>query len=85
MIARVATRVQVMYAGRSAEIGDVDDVFDEPAHPYTRGPAVVVAGVGGPAGRLQPIAGFAAVMLHPPPGCAFHPRCPYAADDLRPK
>ena len=86
VIARVAHRVQVMYAGRTAEIGDVDTVFSRSAHPYTRGLLSSLPSLVGKAGddhRLQPIVGSPPSMLHPPPGCAFHPRCPYRAADLR--
>ncbi len=82
VIARLADRVQVMYAGRVAELGDVDGVFHHPRHPYTRGlldslPALEDPGDGG---RLIPIPGAPPSMLHPPAGCAFHPRCPMATE-----
>ena len=80
VIARIATRVQVMYAGRIAELGSVDEVFDAPRHPYTVGlmnslPGLVKAGE-----RLRPIGGSPPSMLNPPTGCAFHPRCSRAQD-----
>ena len=78
VIARVADRVQVMYAGRTAEIGNVDDLFARSRHPYTRGLLASLPSLSGPSGRLQPIAGSPPSMLFPPSGCAFHPRCPYA-------
>ncbi|MGH9137968.1 MAG: ABC transporter ATP-binding protein [Acidimicrobiales bacterium] len=78
VIARLATRVQVMYAGRVAEVGAVDDIYFRPAHPYTRGlldslPRLDVHGE-----RLNPIPGAPPSMVSPPPACAFHPRCPMA-------
>ncbi|MDQ1552374.1 MAG: peptide/nickel transport system ATP-binding protein [Actinomycetota bacterium] len=78
VIARVANRVQVMYAGRSAELADVDDVFDRSRHPYTRGLMASMPALAGRTGRLLPIVGSPPSMLHPPSGCAFHPRCPMA-------
>ncbi|MDQ1519664.1 MAG: peptide/nickel transport system ATP-binding protein [Actinomycetota bacterium] len=83
VIARIATRVHVMYAGRSAEIGGIDEAFERPRHPYTVGllkslPGLVAAGE-----RLTPIGGSPPSMLHPPSGCAFHPRCPMAQDVCR--
>jgi oligopeptide/dipeptide ABC transporter ATP-binding protein len=80
VIARLADRVQVMYAGRPAEMGGVDDIFAHPRHPYTRGllqslPKLDGKGVGE---RLTPIPGAPPSMLNPPPGCSFHPRCPMA-------
>ena len=83
VIARLADRVQVMYAGRVAEIGGVDDIFDHPRHPYTRGllqslPKLDAEGEGE---RLNPIPGAPPSMLNPPSGCAFHPRCPMAQEE----
>jgi oligopeptide/dipeptide ABC transporter ATP-binding protein len=78
VIARVADRVQVMYAGRAVERGDVHDIFDHPSHPYTRGLLNSLPGLGRE--RLTPIPGAPPNMLHPPSGCAFRPRCPYAED-----
>ncbi|HET7719703.1 MAG TPA: ABC transporter ATP-binding protein [Acidimicrobiales bacterium] len=82
VIARLADRVQVMYAGRVAELGGVDDIFAHPRHPYTRGllqslPKLDATGGGS---RLTPIPGAPPSMLNPPPGCPFHPRCPMAQD-----
>ena len=78
VIARIADRVQVMYAGRTAEVGDVETLFSGSKHPYTRGLLSSLPALAGRTGKLQPIAGAPPSMLHPPPGCAFHPRCPMA-------
>jgi oligopeptide/dipeptide ABC transporter ATP-binding protein len=75
VIARIATRVQVMYAGRVAEIGSVDETFEHPKHPYTVGLLNSLPGLVGPGERLRPIGGSPPSMLNPPSGCAFHPRC----------
>src|SRR5207253_9766798 len=80
VIARVADRVQVLYAGRTAEIGSVDDVFHRSRHPYTRGLLASLPGLAAPGRRLNPIIGAPPSMLFPPSGCAFHPRCPLAED-----
>ena len=78
VIARVADRVNVMYAGRNVEQGTIDSLFDHPSHPYTRG---LLASLPRPGKqRLKPITGFPPNMLNPPPGCAFHARCEFAAD-----
>ena len=82
VIARLADRVQVMYAGRVAELGVVDDIFAHPRHPYTEGllrslPKLDAESIGQ---RLNPIPGAPPSMLTPPPGCSFHPRCPMAQD-----
>ena len=79
VIARLATRVQVMYAGRIAELGAVDDIFASPRHPYTRGlldslPRLDAEGTE----RLRPIPGAPPSMVSPPSACPFHPRCPMA-------
>jgi len=78
VIARVADRVNVMYAGRNVEQGTIDSLFDHPSHPYTRG---LLASLPRPGKqRLKPITGFPPNMLKPPKGCAFHTRCEYAAE-----
>jgi oligopeptide/dipeptide ABC transporter ATP-binding protein len=83
VIARLADRVQVMYAGRVAELGGVDDMFEHPTHPYTRGlleslPKLDAETAGD---RLNPIPGAPPSMLNPPSACAFHPRCPMAQEE----
>jgi oligopeptide/dipeptide ABC transporter ATP-binding protein len=80
VIARVADRVEVMYAGRVAEIASVDDVFHKSRHPYTGGLLASLPGLAGPGQRLKPIIGSPPSMLFPPSGCAFHPRCPLAEE-----
>jgi oligopeptide/dipeptide ABC transporter ATP-binding protein len=79
VIARVADRVNVMYAGRNVEKGGVDSLFDHPSHPYTRGLLASLPHEG--VERLTPITGFPPNMLIPPPGCGFAPRCSFANDD----
>ena len=76
VVARVVDRVQVMYAGRAVERGDVESLFRECSHPYTRGLLASLPALG--RDRLVPIAGSPPNMLRPPPGCAFAPRCPHA-------
>jgi oligopeptide/dipeptide ABC transporter ATP-binding protein len=80
VIARVADRVEVMYAGRVAEIASIDDAFHKSRHPYTGGLLASLPGLGGPGQRLKPIVGSPPSMLFPPSGCAFHPRCPLAQE-----
>jgi peptide/nickel transport system ATP-binding protein len=89
VVARVCDRVQVMYAGRSVERGDVRALFERPTHPYTRGLLDSLPREG--LEQLTPIAGFPPNMLRPPSGCAFRVRCPHAIEacagevpDLRP-
>ena len=78
VIARVADRVNVMYAGRNVEKGGVEALFDHPSHPYTRGLLASLPHEG--IERLTPITGFPPNMLMPPPGCGFAPRCSHATD-----
>jgi oligopeptide/dipeptide ABC transporter ATP-binding protein len=81
VVAGMADRVMVMYAGRQAELGTADEVFYEPRHPYTLGllaslPRVDEAGVE----RLVPIIGHPPSLINKPSGCVFHPRCPFVQD-----
>jgi len=76
VIARVADRVDVMYAGRNVEQGLVDNLYDHPSHPYTRGLLSSIPQSG--KDRLTPIRGFPPNMMSPPSGCAFRTRCEFA-------
>jgi len=78
VIARVADRVQVMYAGRVVERAGVDDLFSHPTHPYSEGLLNSLPRVGQT--RLQPIPGRPPNMLRPPEGCAFSARCEYSTE-----
>ena len=84
VIAETADRVAVMYAGRIAEIGPVRDVVQAPAAPLHQGPdgRDPVARRAMPT-RLVQIPGSMPRLSAIPPGCAFHPRCPYAFDRCR--
>jgi peptide/nickel transport system ATP-binding protein len=85
VVADIADRVVVMYAGRKIEEAPVDDLFASPQHPYTIGllGAVPVAAESGVPGRLREIGGFVPTLGAPAPACAFAPRCPRAADLCR--
>jgi len=75
VIAEIADRVAVMYAGRIVEQGPVRAVLRSPQHPYTKG--LLGSIPGGPRGtRLRAIDGTVPFLGALPPGCAFHPRCP---------
>jgi oligopeptide transport system ATP-binding protein len=75
LIAELADRVVVMYAGRVVEIGDVFEIFNSPRHPYTVGLMGSLARLDADLDRLEPIPGQPPSLISPPPGCAFHPRC----------
>ncbi|MCP5151830.1 MAG: ABC transporter ATP-binding protein [Ectothiorhodospiraceae bacterium] len=80
VIADMADRVLVMYAGRVVEEAPVDALFDAPAHPYTRLLLRSIPLVGTRQPRLPVIDGTPPTPAAYPPGCRFHPRCPRAVD-----
>lgn len=80
VVAEVADRVAVMYAGEMAEVGDVHPVFAEPAHPYTEGLLKSVPNIALDEEELYQMKGGPPNLLHPPAGCRFNPRCPYVMD-----
>jgi peptide/nickel transport system ATP-binding protein len=77
LMAQFVHRLGVMYAGRLAEVSPVRDIFRDPLHPYTK---LLIASLPSleEKGKVQGIPGLAPSLLDRPPGCAFHPRCPYA-------
>jgi oligopeptide/dipeptide ABC transporter ATP-binding protein len=75
LVAELADRVVVMYAGRVVELGDVFTIFNSPRHPYTVGLMNSLARLDADQERLEPIPGQPPSLITPPPGCAFHPRC----------
>jgi len=79
VIAGLADRVCVMYAGRIVEQGTTVDVLAAPRHPYTRGLLDSVPGNSAARQRLRQIPGMTPSLLELPPGCAFRTRCPRAA------
>lgn len=85
VVAGTADRVVVMYAGRVVESAPVDDLFARPTHPYTEGLLASLPSIEATAddGELVTIGGQPPSMSNPPPGCAFHPRCPFASADSR--
>jgi len=78
VVAGLCTRVIVMYAGRIVEQGPVDQIFENPQHPYTWSLLRSVPRVDAVRhDRLRSIEGIAPDLLRPPGGCRFHPRCPF--------
>jgi len=85
VIAEMCDRVAVMYAGNIVEQGDLKTLFKSPKHPYTHALLAAVPKVGTKKGKLASIPGMVPSLITPPPGCKFHPRCPYAMDICRKK
>jgi oligopeptide/dipeptide ABC transporter ATP-binding protein len=82
IVAELCEYVIVMYAGKIVERAPVMDVFDSPAHPYTK--ALLDAAFGlQDMRKRKPIPGEPPNLAHLPPGCSFHPRCEYADDQCR--
>ena len=77
VVAEVADRVVVMYAGKVMERADVADLFERPAHPYTQ---ALFRSMPGQGRRMEPIGGDLPDPRDPPDGCRFHPRCPHAIE-----
>lgn len=78
VIAEVSDRVGVMYAGRMAEMASTEAIFHRPIHPYTMGLMSAFPSLVGEKTELVTLPGEPPDLLDPPPGCRFHPRCPYA-------
>ena len=77
VVAETASHVLVMYAGRAMEYGEAREIFTAAQHPYTWGLLESMPSVERRLEALVPIEGSPPSLLRPPPGCAFHPRCPY--------
>jgi oligopeptide/dipeptide ABC transporter ATP-binding protein len=81
VVADIADRVLVMYAGRVVEQGTLDEIFYDPQHPYTWGLLGSITRVDRDRSqRLPAIPGLPPSLLSPPQGCHFRPRCPHAFD-----
>jgi peptide/nickel transport system ATP-binding protein len=80
LIAETATEVAIMYAGNVSEYADSTTIFKEPLHPYTEKLVGAFPSILGSKKELSTIPGFPPDLISPPPGCRFHPRCPYAME-----
>lgn len=82
VIAETCDRVAIMYAGKIVEYADVVTLFTSPKHPYSY---LLISAFPSITGRkmLKEIGGSPPGLINPPPGCRFHPRCPYAVDKCR--
>jgi len=82
VVAEHCDNIQVMYAGRAVEFGDRRDIYYNAHHPYTWGLLRSIARLDASGQeRLEPIKGLPPSLIFVPPGCPFHPRCPYAFED----
>ena len=80
VVADVADKIAVMYAGRIVERADVYDLYRQPAHPYTKGLLESIPRLDLKGQNLAAIGGLPPNLMNIPPGCAFNPRCRYAQD-----
>jgi peptide/nickel transport system ATP-binding protein len=84
VVAEHCDNIQVMYAGKAVEYGYARDIYYDADHPYTWGLLQSIARVDAPrTERLKPIKGLPPSLIFVPPGCPFHPRCPYVFDRCR--
>lgn len=83
VVAEMADRVAVMYAGQVVEEAPVDEIFESPSHPYTRGLMKSVPNLAEETGRLYSIKGSVPTADQMPSGCRFAPRCEFAQDKCR--
>jgi oligopeptide/dipeptide ABC transporter ATP-binding protein len=84
VVEHMADSVAVMYLGTIAELGPPAELMQHPAHPYTQAllSAIPVPDPASTRARL-PLRGEIPSPMHPPPGCSFHTRCPFAMDRCR--
>lgn len=83
VVANIADRVYVMYAGSIAEQGNTLQIFNEPRHPYTQGLLASLPSRSKRGQRLHSIPGAVPNPAHKPSGCPFHPRCQFAVESCR--
>ena len=83
LVSHFSDQLIVMYAGQVSEIGPTRQVFDHPAHPYSRGLLDAFPSIRGPRVELTGIPGSPPDLARPPQGCRFNPRCPQVFDACR--
>ncbi len=83
IVAEVCDQVAVVYAGEIVEMGNREDIFDRPSHPYTNGLFAALPSLAGDQKRLRPIKGLTPNPADLPEGCKFWPRCPYASEKCK--
>ncbi|MBS0550100.1 MAG: ABC transporter ATP-binding protein [Proteobacteria bacterium] len=80
VVEHLSDRVAIMYLGRIVEVARAEELFARPNHPYTQALLAEVPTLDAARRTYKPISGELPSPLDPPPGCAFHPRCPHAFD-----
>ena len=80
VVAEVGEKIGVMYAGKMFEYGNIKEVFERPANPYTIGLLSAFPSIKGPRRKLRSIPGSPPDLANPPSGCRFHPRCQFAQE-----
>ena len=83
IITETCEKISIMYAGKIVEQGDIVTIYEEPLHPYTKGLLGAFPSIKAAKRRMTSIPGLPPDLLNPPPGCRFHPRCPYVMDICR--
>jgi oligopeptide/dipeptide ABC transporter ATP-binding protein len=83
VVAEIADRVVVLYAGYKVEEGPVKEIFQDPRHPYTRGLLACVPNIDDAHTEISAIPGTLPNITEDIPGCRFNPRCPNALDQCR--
>jgi oligopeptide/dipeptide ABC transporter ATP-binding protein len=83
IVAELADRLAVMYAGKLVEVAPAGPLFDRPLHPYTQGLLASVPNIRLEDEELRTMSGAPPDLIHPPSGCRFHPRCEYATERCR--
>ncbi len=78
ILAEISDKIAVMYAGKIVELGDSGRIYENPRHPYTQKLLAAIPRVHEKLEKLEFIPGAPPNLANPPPGCRFHPRCPYA-------
>jgi peptide/nickel transport system ATP-binding protein len=83
VVRHMAARIGVMYLGRIVELAPAEELFERPRHPYTRMLIDALPDIAMTGRPRRPIQGEIPNPIDPPPGCAFHPRCPHAFEPCR--
>jgi peptide/nickel transport system ATP-binding protein len=81
VLADIATKIAVMYAGKIAEVGSETEVLKSPQHPYSRALIGAIPTIDGEKSSSKSIPGLPPDLISPPSGCRFHPRCPLAFEE----